>query len=591
MGLLFILLLFPQLAFTVCTNPTAQISLCRPATGEESWDVPVNQNADTLDAKFHATSGHKHSGAIGDGPTIDARTNELDARNYANLSAAVTAAGSNTRTLVISGTLTQSGALTVPATLTLSFVGAGQLSISSGAVSYQGTTAFWPLRTLVTGAGTLDFVGNRLITEVSPVWWGAVGDGTTDSSAAIQASVNSLKDATTTSGIIKFPRGRFVAANVKFPRGILFEGEGSGTTAYAGTEIIQKTGSNQDIFLSDTTDCPDATEYMHWTQFRHLRLKGDTGGTTGYGIKVTCRIGELFKIEDVFARDFPQSGFLFSGGGTTITLEDISGGGNAQYLIDMDVAPGYSPWQRVTLSRISGDNNGTALINLQDYGNAIEGIHLTDIKGETSQTGKQQTLVRIANLNGIPVYAENLSVYVHPSACGGACTLNEFFLNTSAGSVRLWLRMLRAGGGGTITNLINDQNTLKTLAYSAATNADIIDWQSNRGVIQLVDSSGVQLYHTLGVGPVPTLSACGTSPTISGNDNSGTITIGTATPSACTLTFNIAWPNAVSCYFVDRTTATANPGRPTSVTTTAITWTFAAATVNGDVIDYLCLGR
>jgi hypothetical protein len=99
----------------------------------------------------------------------------------------------------------------------------------------------------------------------------------------------------------------------------------------------------------------------------------------------------------------------------------------------------------------------------------------------------------------------------------------------------------------------------------------------------------------LGNGPAPALSACGTAPLIAGTDTAGTITIGTGTPTACTLTFNRAFPGgAPACYFNDQTTAGKTNAGTTylvSSTTAAVTVTFQAATVNGDVIQYGCLGR
>jgi hypothetical protein len=97
----------------------------------------------------------------------------------------------------------------------------------------------------------------------------------------------------------------------------------------------------------------------------------------------------------------------------------------------------------------------------------------------------------------------------------------------------------------------------------------------------------------IGNGPAPTLSSCGTAPTILGTDSAGRITIGTGTPSACTLTFARAWANVPTCYFNDETTAgKTNAGTTYQVvpTKTAVVVTFQAATVNGDVIGYVCVG-
>lgn len=96
-----------------------------------------------------------------------------------------------------------------------------------------------------------------------------------------------------------------------------------------------------------------------------------------------------------------------------------------------------------------------------------------------------------------------------------------------------------------------------------------------------------------GNGPAPTLSTCGTAPTVAGTDTAGVITIGTGTPAACTVTFARTFVNAPTCYFNDRTTAgKTNAGTTYQVVEAAasVTVTFQAATVNGDVISYSCLG-
>jgi hypothetical protein len=94
----------------------------------------------------------------------------------------------------------------------------------------------------------------------------------------------------------------------------------------------------------------------------------------------------------------------------------------------------------------------------------------------------------------------------------------------------------------------------------------------------------------VGNGPAPVLSSCGTAPAVAGTDSAGTITIGTGTPSACTVTFSAAWPNAPACVANNQTTIAKNPITAVS-TTTAVVLTLTAASVNGDRIDYICVGR
>lgn len=65
----------------------------------------------------------------------------------------------------------------------------------------------------------------------------------------------------------------------------------------------------------------------------------------------------------------------------------------------------------------------------------------------------------------------------------------------------------------------------------------------NGNFVLLLDTAG----HLRNVGSVPTLTACGTSPSISGTDIAGTVTMGTATPTGCVITFSTTYGSAPDC--------------------------------------------
>ena len=88
------------------------------------------------------------------------------------------------------------------------------------------------------------------------------------------------------------------------------------------------------------------------------------------------------------------------------------------------------------------------------------------------------------------------------------------------------------------------------------------------------------------VGPAPALSSCGTSPTIEGSDLSGTVTMGTGSPTGCIITFNAAYSNAPRCSVTWRTNIAS---MQYTVSTTAITLTQTATSSN--MIDYICTAR
>ena len=86
----------------------------------------------------------------------------------------------------------------------------------------------------------------------------------------------------------------------------------------------------------------------------------------------------------------------------------------------------------------------------------------------------------------------------------------------------------------------------------------------------------------------PALTSCGTTPAISGNDWSGTVTLGTGSPTGCVITFNTAYISAPTCVVVSETApATTTPAY--SVSTTAITIVQAANSSNK--YDYICVAK
>lgn len=104
-----------------------------------------------------------------------------------------------------------------------------------------------------------------------------------------------------------------------------------------------------------------------------------------------------------------------------------------------------------------------------------------------------------------------------------------------------------------------------------------------------VENSGrvTQAGHHIFTGSAPSVSSCGTTPSIVGNDTAGKVTIGTGTVTSCTVTFVTTFANAPICTVTNNTTIQAHTA---STSTTALT--IAAATnMASDVISYTCVGR
>jgi len=88
-------------------------------------------------------------------------------------------------------------------------------------------------------------------------------------------------------------------------------------------------------------------------------------------------------------------------------------------------------------------------------------------------------------------------------------------------------------------------------------------------------------------GTSPVVGTCGTSPTIAGNDNMGTVTTGSTATTACTITFGKAWANTPACYCsVPAATAAS---RITALSTAAFTCTYSSLT--STILHFGCTGR
>ncbi len=91
----------------------------------------------------------------------------------------------------------------------------------------------------------------------------------------------------------------------------------------------------------------------------------------------------------------------------------------------------------------------------------------------------------------------------------------------------------------------------------------------------------------IGVGiNAPVITSCGTSPSaVTGSDLAGKVTVGTATPTACTITFSAAFSAAPVCIVSSNPQVAAFSW---TVSTTAIVVTQTGTTSN--VIQWICMG-
>jgi hypothetical protein len=107
----------------------------------------------------------------------------------------------------------------------------------------------------------------------------------------------------------------------------------------------------------------------------------------------------------------------------------------------------------------------------------------------------------------------------------------------------------------------------------------------------LINRGGAPGTLRISSGTTPTQSGttCGTGPTITGNNRSGSVALGSAPGLPCTIVFNGTWGQTPRCWLnPDVLTTGTTTVRATSITTTSFVITSTASLVQADKVSWLC---
>jgi hypothetical protein len=193
------------MAGTVSELMAAKISSAQ--VNQQTWDIFYNA---------------KENGLKGDGTTDD----------YAKLNTLIntTINGAKATILFDDGTYIIGTNITIPSNVCLYFINGAMLSPSSGkTITINGPieAGIWQI---FTGSGTI--AGSMEADRIYPQWWGAVGDGVANDTAAIQAAVNYVVSVGRKE--IYLPTGTYLYTTLTSTTDIVFIGDGvtlNGTTS------------------------------------------------------------------------------------------------------------------------------------------------------------------------------------------------------------------------------------------------------------------------------------------------------------------------------------------------------------------------
>lgn len=205
--------------------------------------------------------------------------------------------------------------------------------------------------------------------------------------------------------------------------------------------------------------------------------------------------------------------------------------------------------------------------NSQSSSGEATGVYVEGIWNTSSGT---------ANDSDILIDRTETSLYssgAHSFIKGRVASVNKFIINNLGGA---WFN--DKVGIGTTTPYAklavqgsSQSATLPLLSVATSTNASVFS----------VNGGG----HIVTGGSTPTVSSCGTGPSVSGNDTAGTVTVGSGVVTACTITFAAPRANTPRVVGVVTGGGVNIAGGYSSKSTTAVTFSFAT-TIGGGTFDY-----
>jgi hypothetical protein len=273
----------------------------------------------------------------------------------------------------------------------------------------------------------------------------------------------------------------------------------------------------------------------------------------------------------------------------------------------LPVIEGTNPASAVNYVLVTGAATGGIPSIAAAGGDTNIGLSLTPQGNGNVNVTSGSLLVGSTSLYANDLYSAPELQVTAASSTGGNVAIGDYVNDaTSAGTITLYKS--RGATQGTNTALTSGDN-LGRIFFEGADGTNLKKGAAILGGVDNTVSTGVMpgrldFYTTSAAGTSTiaaridsnqhinfhgtayTVSGCGASPTIVGNDVSGRITIGSSPTSACTVTFANHWTNAPTCWCNDETTALSCRVSGNSVSQATLNGAFAAS----DKVSFGCIG-
>jgi hypothetical protein len=275
----------------------------------------------------------------------------------------------------------------------------------------------------------LDVIVNEDPLNVMDARFGAAGNGTTDDAAAIQAAIDLAQTANTPSEVILPGRKFSLASPLTLPPGVTLRGLSPGANGLAGT-LLAPTAAVTTAALRTSAVVNGPTDFWHRGGLFDLRLDCSAmTAPTADGIELYL-MGELAIADRVMVIQAPRHGLYVHGEGTPVKLGYLSLHSNGRSGSGSGLFMSGSHYTGNYIEYVGGDNNGTALIELEFLGRST--TFIAAFKAErhsASGSPGNPTVIKINRGDGGTVVIGGGRVYKSPAAADGS----HIILNTQSG--------------------------------------------------------------------------------------------------------------------------------------------------------------
>lgn len=341
---------------------------------------------------------------------------------------------------------------------------------------------------------------------------------------------------------------------------------------YNGTEIYSfRLGTNTDFSIYATTSSGlPATERIHFSNSNSgvdfiglpsirplspgvMHIVATSSNVATMLVSLSTEVTGNLPVTNLNSGTSATSSTFWRGDGTWAAPASGGSPGGSDKQLQYNNATAFGG-----LNYTSATSTGLKLIS-----QAAANVPLT-IQGASSQTGDLQD------------WANNSGTIISSVTSAG----NAIFPTVAVATVQV-------NGTNSISGNLTYSNSIGGIVVSTTVQINGAMIANNAGVaVSTINFGLVVGGHVEISSTTPSVSSCGTSPSIVGNDMAGKVTIGGGVVTSCTVTFVGSWTNAPACWTNSNTALTSF-----TATTTATTLTFGAgATFGGDVIMYGCLG-